>query len=87
MQVFFTCIDIQYTYMFLKQENSEMDDFEERKTLVLKEKLNNFQVLTDILAKMSQNIFVYYFRNILSSIPKNMFFVNYYEFEKIIMVC
>ena len=34
----------RYTYMFLKQENSEMDDFEERKTLVLKEKLNNFQV-------------------------------------------
>ena len=40
--------------MFLKQEKLEIDDFEERKTLVLK-------FLTNSLAKILQNIFAYSF--------------------------
>ena len=41
--------------MFLKQEKPEMDDFEEKKPLVLKDKYLEF-FLTDTLAKMSQKI-------------------------------
>ena len=42
--------------MFLKQEKPEMDDFEEEKTLVLKEK-----VFTRYPCKNVKNIFAYSF--------------------------
>ena len=58
MQVFFPCI-----CMFLKQEKLEMDDFELKINFGSKGKIPR-QIsifLTDILAKMSQNIFAYSF--------------------------
>ena len=68
--------------MFLKREKSEMDDFERKKSLVLKEKYLNFNILksilkrffTDSLAKSSQNIFAYSF---VSEHSK-----HYFYFEK-----
>ena len=53
-------------YKYNKQEKPEMDDFERKKTLVLKENyLEKF--LTDTLEKMSQNILhIFFLQNILS---------------------
>ena len=48
--------------MFLNQEKPEMDDFGRKICLVLKEKNRKYQkFLTDTLARISQNIFVYSF--------------------------
>ena len=45
--------------MFLKQEKSEMDEFEEEKTLVLKEKIQCLKFFNGYTCKMSQNIFAH----------------------------
>ena len=48
--------------MFLKQENPEMDDFEE-KNVGSEGNISIFKIfLTDTLAKISQNIFAHFFR-------------------------
>ena len=63
--------------MSLKREKPEIDDFEEEEKFGSKEKLLNFQsqyfkkiflkFLTDTLAKISQNIFAFYwFQNLRS---------------------
>ena len=49
----------EYIYMFLKQEKSEMDEFEEEKTLVLKEKIQCLKFFNGYTCKMSQNIFAH----------------------------
>ena len=49
--------------MFLKQENPEMDDFEEEKKVGSEGKISILKIfLTDTLAKISQNIFAHFFR-------------------------
>ena len=58
--------------MFLNQEKPEMDDFGRKICLVLKEKNRKYQkFLTDTLARISQNIFVYSF---VSEHSKNVFY-------------
>ena len=60
------CLLHVWIYMFLKQEKSEMDDFE-KKTLVLKEKFQYFKKIFlkmskfVTLAKSLQNVFSYSF--------------------------